>query len=79
MKTNYKHISKVERKRIEELTQGGKTNRYPRVKPVVLQVAFCDRTAPNGADLLEKSFSFSSKDLSPIFVALLRNKNPAQA
>ena len=54
-------------------------NRYPRVKPVVLQVAFCDRTAPYGADLLEKSFSFSAKDLSLIFVAFLRNKNPAQA
>ena len=27
MKTKYKHISKWERKRIEELTQGGKTNK----------------------------------------------------
>ena len=49
-------------------------DRYPRVEPVVLQVAFCDRTAPYGADLLEKSFSFPSKDLSLIFVAFLRNK-----
>ncbi len=27
MKTNYKHISKRERKRIQELTQDGKTNK----------------------------------------------------
>ena len=27
MKTNYKHISKLERKRIQELTQDGKTNK----------------------------------------------------
>ena len=36
-------------------------------------------TVPSGADLREKSFSFSAKDLLPIFVLLfLHNKNPAQ-
>ena len=33
-------------------------DRYPRVEPVVLQVAFCDRTTPDGADLLKKAFLF---------------------
>ena len=35
MKTEYNHISKWERKQIEELTQAGNSNRYPRVELVV--------------------------------------------
>ena len=36
LKMHYKHISKKERGIIEKLTQVGSSNRYPRVKPVVL-------------------------------------------
>ena len=41
MKTKYKHISKWERKRIKELTQAGKANKYlTGKKPQNLSVVF---------------------------------------
>lgn len=54
-------------------------NRYSQETPLFSKVTVSDLTASCGTDLLEKSFSFSSKAFSAIFGVGLRDKNLLQA